>query len=84
MMWILSSLLIIALALGTRRLLLGPTQADRAVVFDLLTAVLIAATVLIAIVVNDHNVMSLVIVLAVLSFVGTSLFAFYIEKTRGS
>ncbi|KYG62337.1 hypothetical protein AZI87_17595 [Bdellovibrio bacteriovorus] len=84
MMWILSSLLIIALVLGTRRLLLGPTQADRAVVFDLLTAVLIAATVLIAIVVNDHKVMSLVIVLAVLSFVGTSLFAFYIEKTRGS
>lgn len=84
MIWILSALLIVALILGTRRLLLGPTQADRAVVFDLLTAILIAATVLIAIVVNDHKVMSLVIVLAVLSFVGTSLFAYFIEKIKGS
>lgn len=84
MNWIISTMLIVAMLLGCRRLLLGPTHADRAVVFDLLTAVLIGGTVLISIMLNNNKLLSLVIILAVLSFIGTSLFAYFIEKNRGS
>ncbi|KHD90053.1 MAG: hypothetical protein OM95_00595 [Bdellovibrio sp. ArHS] len=78
----LSIILFAALILGCLRLLLGPSRADRAIVFDLLTAILIAVTVIIAIALDDVRAMSLVIVLSILSFIGTSLFAYHIEKTK--
>ncbi|WP_413586061.1 monovalent cation/H+ antiporter complex subunit F [Bdellovibrio sp. HCB274] len=75
-------LLIFSVVCAAIRFLRGPSQADRIIVFDLLTAVLIAGAVLIAIVLDDIHVMSLVIVLSILSFVGTSVLAFYLEKNR--
>ncbi|WP_413560843.1 monovalent cation/H+ antiporter complex subunit F [Bdellovibrio sp. HCB209] len=74
--------LIVAVVCAAIRFIRGPSQTDRVVMFDLLTAILIAAAVLIAIFLNDIHVMSLAIVLSILSFVGTSVLAFYLEKNR--
>lgn len=79
---ILFGLLIFSVICAAIRFVRGPSQTDRVIVFDLLTAILIAAAILIAIELNDIHIMSLVIVLSILSFVGTSVLAFYLEKNR--
>lgn len=77
------ALLLISTVLAGIRFYLGPTSADRVLIFDLLTSLLIGGTVLFAIVQDRREVTSLILVLSILSFVGTSFLAFFLEQKTG-
>ncbi|KYG65940.1 hypothetical protein AZI86_02390 [Bdellovibrio bacteriovorus] len=78
------ALLIIVTLLAGIRFYLGPTFGDRVLVFDLLTSVMIGGTVLYAIYFDRKEIVSLVLVLAILSFVGTAALAYYLEQRTES
>lgn len=59
----------------------GPTWPDRVLIFDLLTSIMIAATILYAISVHDKESVSVVLVLALLSFVSSISLIFYLEHS---
>lgn len=83
-MFLCIAILLISTVLAGIRFYLGPTLADRVLVFDLLTSLLIGATVLYAIAQDRQEITSLVLVLAILSFVGTSFLAFFLEQKTES
>jgi len=62
------------------RLLKGPTIEDRVVAFDLLTAIGIAFISIFAIKVESVTILDVGIILALLAFLGTVAFAFYLER----
>lgn len=76
-------LLVVTLLTGIR-FYLGPTFGDRVLVFDLLTSVMIGGTVLYAIYFDQKEIISLVLVLSILSFVGTAALAYYLEQRKES
>lgn len=78
------ALLLVVTLLAGIRFYLGPTFGDRVLVFDLLTSVMIGGTVLYAISHDKKEIVSLVLVLSILSFVGTSVLAYYLEQRKES
>ena len=73
----------VAMVLAVVRLLRGPTLADRVIALDLL-AFFAAGVVALAAVVSDRAELVIVaVVVALLTFMGTSAFALYLER-KGS
>ena len=70
----------IALLIGFVRLVLGPTLPDRVVAVDFISTVLIGFIALHAIRIDDPRYLGAAIVLALLAFVGTTAFAYYLRK----
>nr|BFD59896.1 hypothetical protein CKG001_20030 [Bdellovibrio sp. CKG001] len=66
------------------RCLRGPDWTDRIMTFDLLNNILVAAAALYAIYENNPDVVTLVLVLAPLSFVSNAIMAFYLERRKES
>jgi len=62
------------------RLVIGPTIEDRIVALDLLSANAIAFIAVYAIQNNTTTFLDVGIILAMLAFLGTIAFAFYLEK----
>ncbi len=75
-------LLGLAVALTLVRLLRGPSAADRVVALDLLTTIGIGFAAAYALATSRSEFLDVGIVLALLSFLGTVGFAYYLERPR--
>jgi multicomponent Na+:H+ antiporter subunit F len=73
-------LLLGALVLAFIRLVRGPSLPDRVVVIDQLAMLGISVTAVYAIATDQAVFLDVALVLALLSFLGTVAFAFYIER----
>lgn len=72
--------LIIAIALATVRLVRGPGLASRAVALDVVAVLGAALTAVFAIQFDVRVFLDVTMILALVSFVGTVAFAYYIER----
>ena len=70
----------IALALVFVRLLIGPTIEDRVVAFDILAAIGIAFLSVYAVKTDSVTTLDIGIILALIAFLGTVAFAYYLER----
>jgi len=73
-------LLTLSMAFTFLRLLRGPTLPDRIVALDLLVAISIGIIATYAIYNNQPAFLDVAIILALVSFLGTIAFAYYIER----
>lgn len=71
----------IAMILALVRLLIGPSLPDRVVALDLMTSLGIGTIATYAIATEQAALLDVAIVLALVSFLGTVAFAYYIERT---
>ncbi len=71
---------VIALVLATARLVRGPSLADRVVALDVIAVLGAALTALWAIRYDQRVFLDVTVVLALVSFIGTVAFAYYMEK----
>ncbi len=74
-------ILAIAMILALVRLLIGPSLPDRVVALDLMTSLGIGTIATYAIATEQAALLDVAIVLALVSFLGTVAFAYYIERT---
>jgi multicomponent Na+:H+ antiporter subunit F len=72
--------LIIAIALATVRLVRGPGLANRVVALDVIAVLGAALTAVFAMHFDVRVFLDVTIILALVSFVGTVAFAYYIER----
>jgi multicomponent Na+:H+ antiporter subunit F len=74
--------LAVTVVLAFVRLARGPSLPDRVVALDLLATVGISIIAVYAVATNQPVVLDVAIVVALLSFLGTIAFAYYIERRR--
>ena len=72
--------LIVAILLTFVRLVKGPNLPDRVVALDLLAMIGISLIAAYAIATQEPAILDIAIVLALISFLGTIAFAYYIEQ----
>ena len=80
--WIASvalTILMITVAISFIRLRKGPSLPDRVVALDLLTTVGIAVTAVYAMIMDQPLIMDVATILALISFLGTIAFAYYVD-----
>jgi multicomponent Na+:H+ antiporter subunit F len=73
------TLLMLTIALSFIRLYKGPSLPDRVVALDLLTTVGIAITAVYAVITERPVILDVATILALISFLGTIAFAYYID-----
>lgn len=73
-------LLMVAFLVGCVRMVLGPTLPDRVVVLELLASLTTGIICVYAIARGQEGFLDVAIVLALISFLGTIAFAFYVEN----
>lgn len=73
-------LLVLAVLLAVVRLVRGPSVPDRAVALDLIATLVMGIMGIYAIATDEAVLLDLVVVLALLSFMGTVAFARYVER----
>ena len=73
------TLLTLTIALSFVRLYKGPSLPDRVVALDLLTTVGIAITAVYAVITERPVILDVATILALISFLGTIAFAYYID-----
>lgn len=78
------TMLIASLAMVTFRLLRGPSLPDRVIALDLIGTVAAGAVGVYAISQNEPIYILVSIVLALVMFVGTVAFAYYLERGRSA
>ncbi len=76
-------IVMVAFCIAFIRLLLGPTLPDRVVAFDLMATIAAGAICLYAILTDRYIFTDAAMVLALILFLGTIAFAYYLEK-KGS
>ena len=74
------ALVILGMALGFVRMVLGPTLPDRVVGLDMLTVLMVAFAAAYAIAVEKTAFLDVAIVLALVGFLGTVAFARYADR----
>ncbi|MBK8902459.1 MAG: cation:proton antiporter [Anaerolineaceae bacterium] len=72
--------LVVAILLTLTRLIKGPNLPDRVVALDLLATIGISLIAAYAIATEEPAILDIAIVLALISFLGTIAFAYYIEQ----
>ncbi len=70
-----------AMVLAFFRLLRGPSLPDRVVALDFMALIGISITAVYAIATNTSLMLDVALVIALLSFLGTVAFAYYIERS---
>ncbi len=75
-------LLMVGLVLSLARLIRGPDLANRVVAFDLITTVGIGMIAVYAVLTEQPIFLDIAVVLALISFLGTIAFAYYLERTQ--
>ena len=70
----------VPLLLGFVRLAKGPSLPDRVVALDFMTAVAVAVSGTCAILIDNPVFLDVAMVLALITFVGTVAFAWYLER----
>ncbi|MBZ5203163.1 Na(+)/H(+) antiporter subunit F1 [Planomicrobium chinense] len=76
------SLLIISFAFSglLYRLIKGPTVADRVVALDALGVALVSIVALLSLIIGTEFFLEIILLLSILSFIGTTAFAKFIER----
>ncbi len=77
--YLIISILTLAIALSTYRLIRGPTSSDRAVALDALTNITTALLALIAVISARFIYLDVALVYAILAFIGVVAIARYLE-----
>lgn len=72
--------LTLAVLLSLVRLLIGPTLPDRVVALDLMTTLGIGVIAAYAIMYDEPIFLDVALIVALVSFLGTIAFAYYVEK----
>jgi multicomponent Na+:H+ antiporter subunit F len=80
MMWLTIALLIAAVLLCLYRVARGPSLPDRVVGLDLLSTVTVGFIAVYAVVSEEMIYLDVATVLALIAFLGTVAFAYFIEK----
>ncbi|HXH08312.1 MAG TPA: cation:proton antiporter [Alphaproteobacteria bacterium] len=70
----------IAMFLALWRIILGPTLADRVVALDLMATLAVGFITVYAVLAEQTMFLDIAIVLALIAFLGTVAFAYFIEK----
>lgn len=78
--WISLLLVSLAFVLLLYRLIKGPTVADRVVALDALGVALISIVALLSLIYKTEFFMEVILLLTILSFIGTTAFAKFIER----
>ena len=71
-----------AIVLAFCRLLRGPSLPDRVVALDLMATLIIALSATYAVATGQHAYLDAAIVLALITFLGTVAFAYYLHRGR--
>ncbi len=79
-LYIVLPLLLIAIAFSVIRLGRGPRMPDRVVSLDLMVTLGIGVIVVYAIATDQKSLLDVVLVLALISFLGTVAFAYYLQR----
>ena len=79
-LYVVLPILSLAIAIVFIRLVKGPTLADRVVSLDLMTTLGIAVIGIYAIVDDEPLYLDVAAIVALISFLGTIAFAYYLEK----
>jgi multicomponent Na+:H+ antiporter subunit F len=74
------ALVLLGLVLAGLRLLAGPSAADRIVAVDYVTVLLVAVAGLLALLLDEPEILDLALVLALVGFLATVAFARYVER----
>ncbi|SDH65881.1 multisubunit sodium/proton antiporter, MrpF subunit (TC 2.A.63.1) [Planococcus glaciei] len=76
------SLLVISFAFSglLYRLVKGPTVADRVVALDALGVALVSIVALLSLIIGTEFFLEIILLLSILSFIGTTAFAKFIER----
>jgi len=81
LLWlIILSMLSLALIAAFIRLIRGPRIPDRVVALDLLSVVVMAFICVYAVRFNQPNFLDVAIIMALITFLGTVAFAYYLER----
>ncbi len=75
-------ILALCLLLALSSLIRGPSLANRVVSFDLLTTIGIGLIAVYAVMTDQPVFLDIAVVLALISFLGTIAFAFYLERSQ--
>ncbi len=75
-------ILAFSLILALAGLIRGPSLASRVVSFDLLTTIGIGLIAVYAVMTDQPVFLDIAVVLALISFLGTIAFAFYLERSQ--
>ena len=78
--WISLIVIIISMALFVYRLIKGPTAPDRVIALDAMGVTLISVVALLSLLVGTSFYLEIILLLAILSFIGTVAFSKFIEK----
>ncbi len=73
----------VAMILGFVRLLKGPTLTDRIIAFDMVALSAVGIIVAATIVTNQPSLLDVATVWAIIAFLSTIAFAYYIGRWRG-
>ncbi|MFU8893299.1 MAG: monovalent cation/H+ antiporter complex subunit F [Luteolibacter sp.] len=74
-------LLVLALFIGSVRLFLGPTLADRVIALDLISGIVFSFAVIVAIESEEALFLDVAFAIAVVSFLGTVVIARLMERS---
>ena len=78
--WIVLPVITLSVALSFVRLVRGPSLPDRVVALDLMTTLGIAVIGVYAIVIDEAIFIDIAVVVALISFLGTIAFAYYVQR----
>ena len=79
-LFVILPILTIAVLLTLTRLIKGPTLSDRVVALDLMTTLGIGVIAAYAIAYHEPIFLDVALIVALVSFLGTIAFAYYVEK----
>ncbi len=78
--WVTLGILVVSIFIALIRLLLGPSLPDRVVALDLISTLVIGIVAVDIVLSGQVVLLSVVMVLALVSFLGTIAFAHYLER----
>ena len=78
--WIALLLIILSIIGLLVRLFIGPSTPDRLVALDAISVVIISSTALLSVLFGTRYFMEIILLMAIMSFIGTVAFAKFIEK----
>lgn len=73
-------LFVVAIALSLYRLIIGPSQPDRAIALDTVGVNLLSAIAIVSVLLSTKAFLDAILILGILSFIGTISFSKYIER----
>ena len=78
--WVTLGILVVSIFVALIRLILGPSLPDRVVALDLISTLVIGIVAVDIVLSGQVVLLSVVMVLALVSFLGTIAFAHYLER----